>query len=418
MKKIKIWFSGMSGNFNPDNNFIINILKKYYEVELSEKPDYLFYSVNSMDYLKYNCIRIFYTAENLTPDFNICDYAIGFHYLDFDDRYIRFPLYLVDDFTVYSNDNYANDLFRTVHKHERAARAMKEKTDFCSFVYSNAKAAGCRQLIFEELSKYKPVHSGGKYLNNLSGPVDNKLEFQLTHKFVIAFENTSAPGYTTEKIIGASEENIVFHNFSSLHECDIEKTVVNEQSKALIRRELGLFESKKTVLSIGQFIPRKGFDILLDVWGQFDYSYQLVIIGGGAEQEKYKEIIRGRKYKNVHLLGYKSRNIISKYYQASDVFVLPTREDIWGLVINEAMAHGLPVISTANCIAACELIQNKINGYVIPGDDPEALSSALTNIWQENLKEIGTNNINKIKTYTIENVINQHLSVFQSDFDF
>lgn len=220
------------------------------------------------------------------------------------------------------------------------------------------------------------------------------------------------------KHYGASEENIVFHNFSSLHECDIEKTVVNEQSKALIRRELGLFESKKTVLSIGQFIPRKGFDILLDVWGQFDYSYQLVIIGGGAEQEKYKEIIRGRKYKNVHLLGYKSRNIISKYYQASDVFVLPTREDIWGLVINEAMAHGLPVISTANCIAACELIQNKINGYVIPGDDPEALSSALTNIWQENLKEIGTNNINKIKTYTIENVINQHLSVFQSDFDF
>ena len=209
MKKIKIWFSGMSGNFNPDNNFIINILKKYYEVELSEKPDYLFYSVNSMDYLKYNCIRIFYTAENLTPDFNICDYAIGFHYLDFDDRYIRFPLYLVDDFTVYSNDNYANDLFRTVHKHERAARAMKEKTDFCSFVYSNAKAAGCRQLIFEELSKYKPVHSGGKYLNNLSGPVDNKLEFQLTHKFVIAFENTSAPGYTTEKIIGAFSADAV-----------------------------------------------------------------------------------------------------------------------------------------------------------------------------------------------------------------
>lgn len=218
------------------------------------------------------------------------------------------------------------------------------------------------------------------------------------------------------KYHGASRENIVFHNFSSLHKCDIEKTVINEQNKALIRKELGLLESKKTVLSIGQFIPRKGFDILLNIWDQFDYSCQLVIIGGGIEKEKYKEIIQSKKYKNVHLLEYKPQDIIFKYYLAADVFVLPTREDIWGLVINEAMAHGLPVISTGKCIAACELVQNKINGYIVPINDSKALSNALSNIWHDNLKEIGTNNINKIKTYTIENVIKQHLSVFQSDF--
>lgn len=47
------------------------------------------------------------------------------------------------------------------------------------------------------------MNSGGRYLNNIGGPIENKLEFQQKHKFVIAFENTSTPGYTTEKIVGA-----------------------------------------------------------------------------------------------------------------------------------------------------------------------------------------------------------------------
>lgn len=203
MKKIKLKFSGMGGRFDPENNFIVNILKKIFDVQLSDNPDYLIYSVNSKDYLNYNCVRIFYTAENLVPDFNVCDYGIGFHYLEFGDRYIRFPLYLVDGFTAYDGDNYASDLQLALHKHENASTALKDKTEFCSFVYSNSQAAQCREKMFEALSKYKPVSSGGRYKNNVGGPVADKLEFQKKHKFVIAFENTSTSGYTTEKIIGA-----------------------------------------------------------------------------------------------------------------------------------------------------------------------------------------------------------------------
>lgn len=203
MKKIKLKFSGMGGRFDPENNFIVNILRKNFDVQLSDNPDYLIYSVNSKDYLNYNCVRVFYTAENLVPDFNVCDYGIGFHYLEFGDRYIRFPLYLVDGFTAYDGDNYASDLQLALHKHENASTALKDKVEFCSFVYSNSQAAQCREKMFEALSKYKPVSSGGRYKNNVGGPVADKLEFQKKHKFVIAFENTSTSGYTTEKIIGA-----------------------------------------------------------------------------------------------------------------------------------------------------------------------------------------------------------------------
>lgn len=200
----------MDGRFDLQNNFITNCLNKHFDVVLDDvSPDYLFYSVKSKNYLKYDCVRIFYTAENLVPDFNICDYAIGFHYLDFEDRYIRYPLYLVDGFTAYEKDDYATDLERAQKKHLCAQEVLCDKTEFCSFVYSNGDAAPCREAFFQALSEYKTVHSGGRYKNNIGGPVDNKLEFQRKHKFVIAFENTSTPGYTTEKIVHAFSANAV-----------------------------------------------------------------------------------------------------------------------------------------------------------------------------------------------------------------
>lgn len=202
-KVVKIGFSGMTGVFDPTNNFIYNILSRKYRVEITDKPEFLFYSVGSKDVFDYLCTRIFFTPENAVPDFNICDYGIGFHYLDFEDRYIRYPLYLVDGFTAYRQDDYASDLQLAIHKHEKALEYASQKSEFCAFVYSNGEAARCREDFFDALSKYKQVNSGGRYKNNIGGPVESKLEFQTKHKFVIAFENTSTPGYTTEKIVHA-----------------------------------------------------------------------------------------------------------------------------------------------------------------------------------------------------------------------
>ncbi len=203
MNKLKVAFIGMGGNFNLEDNFIVNVLKQHYQVEISEHPDYLFYSVNSDEHLKYNCVKIYYTAENLVPDFNLCDYGIAFNDIGFSDRYFRYPVYLVDSFNAYQLDDYATDLKRAMQKHEHVDEYIKQKDAFCSFVYSNAEAAKCRENMFAALNRYKQVNSGGRYQNNIGAPVDSKLDFQTKHKFVIAFENTSTPGYTTEKIVHA-----------------------------------------------------------------------------------------------------------------------------------------------------------------------------------------------------------------------
>ena len=85
--------------------------------------------------------------------------------------------------------------------HKQECPNLTEKTDFCSFVVSNPHGNEARAQFMDELSKYKTVHSGGRWRNNVGGPVADKMAFQKTHKFSIAFENACHPGYTTEKIV-------------------------------------------------------------------------------------------------------------------------------------------------------------------------------------------------------------------------
>ena len=160
-----------------------------YDVRVCDDPDYIVYSAFGHEHLNYNCIRIFYTGEEICPDFNICDYGIGFEYLTFGDRYFRLPI-MYEPF--YLND-YKNMLVRP--------EALDPNRKFCSFVYSNPNANSMRTNFFARLSEYKQVASGGKILNNVGGPVANKLDFERQFKFSIAFENVRHNGYTTEKLM-------------------------------------------------------------------------------------------------------------------------------------------------------------------------------------------------------------------------
>ncbi len=180
------------------NNLFLKFFEKYFKVVVDEKPDYLFFSVYGTKHLEYdNCIKILYTGENLVPDFNLCDYAMGFHYLEFGDRYLRFPLYA---YYQWYYDPLLCDGFLQQEIINRADSLTDRK--FCNFVYSNnVNSDPVRDHFFNELSKYKKVDSGGRHLNNIGGPVKDKLQFIKDYKFTIAFENSSVPGYTTEKLL-------------------------------------------------------------------------------------------------------------------------------------------------------------------------------------------------------------------------
>ena len=105
------------------------------------------------------------------------------------------------------------------------------------------------------------------------------------------------------------------------------------------------------------------------------------------------------------------KEVLFTFYKASDLFVFPTREDIWGLVINEAMACGLPVISSDMCVAANELVVSGENGFIYPVLDIEQLTKYLQNLIQNATmrEQFSKNNIDKIQENTMENIGNQHI---------
>ncbi len=194
-KKIKIAFCDFFEQYNPENNMLINILKQKYDVTFSNKPDFLFYSCFGVKHKNYSdCIKIFYTNEAITPNFNDCDYAIGFDYINFGDRYIRKNMLVK---------------YNPIKKQELTHSMTQRK--FCNFIYSNAESGEgslLRQDFCQKLMEYKHIDCPGKVLNNMQDALEaregnwgkSKREFIANYKFTVAFENCTMEGYTTEKL--------------------------------------------------------------------------------------------------------------------------------------------------------------------------------------------------------------------------
>lgn len=193
MRRIKIGFADFWSDFVPEESLFYRILSSRYELEMSPRPDFLFCSTFGESHLKHDCVKIFYTGENQVPDFNLFDYALGFEKMTIGDRYLRFPNYLL----------YEKDYAGMKDKHMRVGEVQGNKDGFCSFVCSNSLGSPVRGDFFDRLNSYRKVSSGGRFRNNTGGPVADKTAFLARHKFDIAFENCSHPGYSTEKIVQA-----------------------------------------------------------------------------------------------------------------------------------------------------------------------------------------------------------------------
>lgn len=191
---IKIAFADIPFSFA---EIILDLVKDYYEFDIttSKDADFVLHSVGGHEVLKYSGVRIFVTGENVCPNFQISDYSLSFEKLTFGDRSAWLPLIKL-----------YKDAYNCLKEERRDANeVLDSKSEFCAYVMSNSTGSAIeRELIFNKISSYKKVNSGGKWRNNTGVPVLDKLQFQRKHKFVIAFENYSYPGYLTEKFAEAA----------------------------------------------------------------------------------------------------------------------------------------------------------------------------------------------------------------------
>lgn len=139
-------------------------------------------------------------------------------------------------------------------------------------------------------------------------------------------------------------------------------------------------------ISVGQLVPRKGFKELINAWAaqgpDFLNNNELWIVGEGPARSDLEHELRRRSLSNtVTLLGHRTPEQLADLYVQSDAFVIPTLMDHWGLVVNEAMATGLPILCSKYSGCHFDLVRDE-NGVVFDPLDPDAFAAALAAFWR------------------------------------
>lgn len=255
------------------------------------------------------------------------------------------------------------------------------------------------------------IHADGGLISN-----DSLLRFQVKRHFIRGASMYFSSGkMTTEYFVhyGADSSKIHEYPFSSVHLDQIRSMYDVDY----YRQSLELGTNDKIVVSVGQIIPRKGFDVLIRAISLVSVKVKLYIIGGEATED-LKKLIHDLKLENVEFIPFVPFKVTLEYMAAADVFALLTREDIWGLVINEAMSMGTPIVSTNKCVAAVEMIEDGVNGYIVESEDFGAAAERISYLLEHETlsREMRKNNVQKSKMYTIETMTDSYTDTINNFF--
>ena len=153
-----------------------------------------------------------------------------------------------------------------------------------------------------------------------------------------------------------------------------------------LRAELDLEPGRPVILFASKLQQRKHADHLVSAYAEilkrartFERPY-LVIVGDGEERGNLERQVRELGLDGVRFTGFRNQTELPRFFALAEVFVLPARHEPWGLVVNEAMATGCPVVLSTDVGAAADLVTDGVEGYVYPTGDVDALARALEQV--------------------------------------
>lgn len=152
-------------------------------------------------------------------------------------------------------------------------------------------------------------------------------------------------------------------------------------SKNILKESLG-FGTKKIFLFVGRLEKVKNVTLLLKSFNEVkkeEKECALLIVGDGSEMNILKEIVLQEQISDVYFAGYVVFPEIIKYYKVADAFVLPSTYEPWGLVVNEAMIMGLPVLVSSHVGCRVDLIREGVNGFIFQDNDKKDLKEKMLN---------------------------------------
>lgn len=185
------------------------------------------------------------------------------------------------------------------------------------------------------------------------------------------------------------------------------------------RSDLGLSPDKYYLIAVGRLVKRKGFDYLIRAIKQLSEEIHLLLIGDGPMDHELRNLIHTEKLtERVSLLGFQTREQIIKYFEVSDCFILSSMHEGLGIVVQEAMYTGLPIVATNNG-GQVDLIKENRNGLLVEPSNVEKLAQtiALVHSNSELADSFRENNKIDIQKYFMDENSKEYIKVFESVMD-
>jgi len=257
--------------------------------------------------------------------------------------------------------------------------------------------------------------------SNLLNRKTNGLRYKLRRAFFY-FLNKMVDGFLTigsanrefYKHFGVPENKLFFAPYTVDNYFFQEKVAKGQDKIKEIKTELNLEENKLIILYASSMLARKHPEDLLQAYinlspdGKAPPDAYLIFIGDGAQRAELERIKKELGWDTIKILGFKNQTELPAYYALSDVFVLPSNGETWGLVINEAMNAAKAVIATDQVGSGYDLIKADENGFVFSVRDVKALSAMLNKliINPQLSKQMGEKSLAMINTWDIADTAN------------
>ena len=185
----------------------------------------------------------------------------------------------------------------------------------------------------------------------------------------------------------------------------------------VIPKELKSSRFKYHFIYVGSLSHGKGIDILLKAYSELDHNeWGLILVGKDISNGQYQKMVKTLNIQNnVTFTGAIDFDRVNEYMSFADVFVLPTRFDGWGAVLNEAASLSLPIISTDECGASYHLINNAQNGYMVKAGLVDSLMKAMKNYVESpvSVQEHGKQSFELFKQFLPQKNVNRLIDALE-----
>jgi len=236
-----------------------------------------------------------------------------------------------------------------------------------------------------------------------------KIIFPILFKQFKAFLAIGSLNAELYRHFGVPEEAIFTAPYCVDNDFFSERAAAQTETTQQLRRDLGIGIDDTVFLFSAKFIDRKRPMDLINAASNYRATGKshVILIGDGALLETCRNEIAANKLTNVHLVGFKNQSELPAFYATADVLVLPSEYETWGLVVNEAMACGLPCIVSDTCGAAADMILEGKTGFTYPMGDVQRLAELMMFMAdnKEKCYEMGRYAANHVKNFSVASTV-------------